>query len=411
VLLSKAEVTVIAAWIVHTHAFIAAETTPYLAITSAEKQCGKTRLLETLEVLVHKPWHTGRATAAVLVRKIDLHKPTLLLDESDAAFNGQQEYAETLRGILNTGHRRGGNASLCIGQGANISFKDFETFCPKAIAGIGQLPDTVADRSVPIRLKRKGPNETVERFRRRNVLHNASKLRERITAWSSAHLKALADARPNLPDTLTDRQQDSVEPLLAIADEAGGTWPEQLREAVVEIFGGESGEDQSIRVKLLGDIRVVFESNEAERLSSLDLVSGLVEVETSPWGDWKHGKPLNAVGLAHLLRPFGICPRTIRVDGNTPKGYLRDFFLDAWERYLPRRDTPVAPDPDTEPPQPPHPTIRAVGAHGSAPQPPIDVAWSEIGQIARKTPLVAGVAPQSSDEEAQVGLATLTSAP
>lgn len=72
---------------------------------------------------------------------------------------------------------------MCIGQGANISFKDFETFCPKAIAGIGQLPDTVADRSIPIRLKRKGPNEAVERFRRRNVLGQANEIRERIPAW------------------------------------------------------------------------------------------------------------------------------------------------------------------------------------------------------------------------------------
>jgi hypothetical protein len=188
VLLSDTQLTVIAAWVVHTHALLAAESTPYLAITSAEKQCGKTRLLETLEVLVHKPWLTGRATAAVLVRKIDAHKPTLLLDESDAAFKGDQEYAETLRGVLNTGHRRGGKASLCVGQGANISFKDFETFCAKAIAGIGQLPDTVADRSIPIQLKRKGPNEAVERFRRRNVLGQANDVRERIPAWVAQHL-------------------------------------------------------------------------------------------------------------------------------------------------------------------------------------------------------------------------------
>jgi hypothetical protein len=89
--------------------------------------------------------------------------------------------------------------------------------------------------------------------------------------------------QPSLPDTLNDRQQDSVEPLLAIADQAGADWPERLRKAIVEIFGGESSEDQAIRVRLLADIRAIFESRGAERLSSVDLPSGLVEVETSPW--------------------------------------------------------------------------------------------------------------------------------
>jgi hypothetical protein len=401
VLLAEPQLTVIAVWVVHTHALLAAETTPYLAITSAEKQCGKTRLLETLELLVHNPWHTGRATAAVLVRKVDAHKPTLLLDESDAAFNGEQEYAETLRGVLNTGHRRGGRASVCIGQGANISFKDFETFCAKAIAGIGQLPDTVADRSIPVRLKRKAPSEAVERFRRRIVSGQANEIRHRIPAWVSEHLKALADARPELPDTLNDRQQDSVEPLLAIVDQAGGDWPERLRKAVVEIFSGESSEDPSIRVRLLADIRAIFESSGAERLSSVDLLSGLVEVETSPWGDWKHGKPLNAMGLAHLLRPFGICPRTIRMDGATPKGYLRESFFDAWGRYLPLREPSVGPAPGTDPQHPPQPAIHADRTHSFAPQPPIPVAWSEIGDTSRKTRGVADVAAPRSDQAPQ----------
>ncbi len=165
--LSEPQAAVVSLWVAHTHAIGNADATPYLAITSAEKQCGKTRLLEVVQTVVANPWLTGRVTAAVLVRKIDADKPTLLLDESDAAFGGEKEYAEALRGILNTGHRRGGVASLCVGKGAEISFKDFSTFCPKTIAGIGKLPDTVADRSIPIRLKRAAPGEVVERFRLR----------------------------------------------------------------------------------------------------------------------------------------------------------------------------------------------------------------------------------------------------
>jgi len=399
--LSDAQLTVIAAWVVHTHALAAAEATPYLAITSAEKQCGKTRLLETLELLVHKPWHTGRVTAAVLVRKIDAQTPTLLLDESDAAFGGEPEYAQALRGVLNTGHRRGGRASLCIVQGTNISFRDFETFCPKAIAGIGRLPDTVADRSIPIHLKRKAPSEAVERFRRRNVSGQANEIRQWIPAWVSGHLKVLSVARPELPDALTDRQQDSVEPLLAIADAAGGDWPERLRKAVVEVFSGESGEDQSIGVLLLTDIRAIFDASRAERLTSMELLSELVEIETSPWADYKHGRPLNAVGLARLLKPFGIWPRTIRVEAATLRGYLRDSFLDAWGRYLPRRELSVALDPGTAPQHPPQPAIHADEEHRGESQPPITVRGSEIEDASTKTPVVADVAAQRQDQAPQ----------
>ncbi|MEK7214362.1 MAG: topoisomerase, partial [Chloroflexota bacterium] len=140
VVMTNAQAALVSLWVIHTHAFDAADVTPYLAITSAEKESGKTQLLETLELLVADPWFTARVTAAVLVRKIDAEGPTLLLDESDAAFGADKEYAAALRSVLNSGYRRGGKASCCVGQGASISYKDFSTFCPKAIAGINKLP-------------------------------------------------------------------------------------------------------------------------------------------------------------------------------------------------------------------------------------------------------------------------------
>ena len=179
VVLTRAQLVAVVLWTFHSHAFDAADATPYLSITSAEKESGKTRLLEVLELLVARAWFTGRVTAAVLARKVDKETPTLLLDESDAAFGGEREYAEVLRGILNSGHRRGGRSSLCVGQGAAISYVDLSTFCPKAIAGIGELPDTVGSRSIPIRVKRKAPDESVERFRRREAAAAAEPLFQR----------------------------------------------------------------------------------------------------------------------------------------------------------------------------------------------------------------------------------------
>jgi hypothetical protein len=337
VALSDSQARVLALWVAHTHAFAAADATPYLAITPAEKQSGKSRLLEVLEIVVANPWFTGRVTPAVLIRKIDSDQPTLLLDESDAAFNSEKEYAEALRGVLNTGHRRGGKASCCVGQGANITFRDFSTFSPKAIAGIGRLPDTVADRSIPIRLKRAIACERVERFRHRNADSAAAELRGRLKAWSAAEEKSLRDSLPLLPEQLTDRQQDGAEPLLAIADLAGGEWPLEARRAVVQLCAGTQV-TESVGVTLLSDIRGIFQEREANRLSSAELAGALAQIETSPWGEWSNGKPLTASRLARLLKPYEISPQCIRQGDHTLRGYLFEQFEDAFQRYL-RRDT------------------------------------------------------------------------
>jgi hypothetical protein len=335
--LTAAQVRVVTLWAAHTFFLEAVDCTPYLSINSAEKQSGKTRLLEILETLVHEPWLTGRVTAAVLIRKIDAVRPTLLLDESDTAFGGEKEYAEALRGVLNSGYRRGGKASCCVGQGANTSYKDFETFCAKAIAGIGSVPDTVADRSIPIRLKRATRGE-VERFRRREADREASDIKARLAAWCAANVERLRDARPQIPAELSDRQADCCEPLLAVADLAGGEWPDAARRALVELCAEAQADDQSRGVQLLSDIRQIFDERGIDRISSADLVVALTEIETSPWAECSRGKPLTKAKLARLLGRFGIAPGTIRVQDSTPKGYYRRDFNDAFARYLPRQD-------------------------------------------------------------------------
>jgi 5S rRNA maturation endonuclease (ribonuclease M5) len=341
VFMSESQASVVTLWTVHTHAFQAADTTPYLAVTSAEKRSGKTRLLEVLETLVASSWLTGRVTAAVLTRKVHADCPTLLLDESDAAFAGEKEYSEALRGILNTGHRRGGKASCCVGQGAAISFQDFSTFCPKAIAGIGKLPDTVDDRTIPVRLKRVMAGERVERFRHREIEGEAARLRDELEAWCWANVEKLREARPELPPELNDRQQDGAEPLLAIADAAGGMWPEEARRALVELCAEGQAGDDSIGKQALADIRQIFQERNTNRISSADLARALAEIETSPWGEWSHGKPLTQARLARLLKPYGIVPGTVRIGENTPKGYHLGDFLDPFKRYLSGEPDPL----------------------------------------------------------------------
>jgi Protein of unknown function (DUF3631)/Toprim-like len=345
VVLGSAELEAIALWVVHTHAFAAAEATPYLSITSAEKASGKTRLLEALELLVARPWLTGRVTPAVLTRKIDAEEPTLLLDESDAAFGGEKEYAEVLRGILNTGYRRGGKTSVAVPAGRSFECLDLSTFSPKAIAGIGKLPDTVTSRSIPIGLKRRTALETVERFRRRRVEKEAAPLRGRIEALAGDIAEELIDAEPELPEELGDRAADVWEPLLAIAHAAGGEWVERAERAALSLSARDVSEDDSLGVKLLGDVRTVLSSTYEQRISTETLIEKLALIEESPWRDW-YGKHVTPRKVAQILKPYGIKPKTFRFEERIANGYERAAFVEAWDRYLPWAADEVMPSDD-----------------------------------------------------------------
>lgn len=347
VVMTAAQVDVAALWAAHTHALEAADHTPYLHITAPEKRCGKSRLLEALELIAARPWRCDHTTAAALLRSVERDQPTLLLDEWDAAKGSGDEYAEAMRGLLNSGFRRGASFRLCVkGPGGEIELHDYPTFCAKAIAGIGRLPDTVADRSLTIALQRKARGEQVQPFRRREAEPDAAHLRERAEAWALQHIERLHAARPAFPDALNDRQRDVAEPLLAIADLAGGEWPQRARRALVELCTGEAAQDESVGVKLLADTKAVFEANCADRIASKDLAEALGGMEDRPWAEWGRAqKPITAPQVARQLGRHGIVPRTVRLpDGTRLKGYEHADFAEAWLRYLPpRRQGPAKP--------------------------------------------------------------------
>jgi hypothetical protein len=136
-----------------------------------------------------------------------------------------------------------------------------------------------------------------------------------------------------LPDELDDRAQDIWEPLLAIADLAGGDWPEIARKAAVELSTGAEREDESIGARLLRDIFTVFTEGTPQRYKTADLISELVLIEESPWGDWK-GKPITSQALSNLLKPYRIRTMPVWVDEKTVKGYKAEQFTDVWRRVL-----------------------------------------------------------------------------
>jgi Protein of unknown function (DUF3631) len=224
----------------------------------------------------------------------------------------------------------------CVGPSQEL--KSFEVFCPKALAGIRDLPDTVADRAIPIRLKRRAPGEPVQRFRRRDADDAGHPLYEAVRSWAEYHAPALTEVRPSLPDELSDRAQDAWEPLFAVADEIGGEWPDRARSTAVALSGVETQDDESAGVRLLSDIREILATRGEDRTSSATLAAALHELEESPWSEW-YGQPITQHGIAKLLKHFEIRPRTVRFDDETTaKGYRLDQFEDAFSRYLPEKN-------------------------------------------------------------------------
>jgi hypothetical protein len=333
VVMSDVQADAVALWIAHTHAIEAAETTPYLAITSAEKRSGKSRLgIEVLQLVVREPLPSMNISDAALFRAVAKLKPTLLLDEADAVFKARER--EDLRGLLNAGYRRGAVAYR-MGGANKTTLESFPVFCAKAFIGIGDfLPDTLVDRSIPIRLERRTREEQIERFTRRDIAPEGEILRDRLADWVEPQLDYLAGLRPELPDELDDRARDSWEPLLAIADLAGGDWPTRARQAAGVLSADEGGRDNdSHTAQLLRDIHSVFIASGAEAFKTADLLERLHAIEESPWGEW-HAKPLSSHGLSKLLQPHRIKTMSVRIGEGVGRGYKREQFANAFARVL-----------------------------------------------------------------------------
>lgn len=327
----------VAAWVMHTWAVDAFESTPRLALLSPEKGSGKTRTLEVIELVVPNPMHTVNVSAAAMFRMIEQGQVTLLLDEADTYLGGKMaKEHEDLRGLVNAGHRRGAVAYRCELGGKNPIVKPFPAFAPVALAGIGDLPDTVLDRSVVVAMRRRAPHEVVLPFRRRNADREVADLVDWLRWWGDTYTDALAAVEPEMPPGIVDRPADVWEPLVIIGDHAGGDWSDRLRRAAVVLNQARQERDPSLGVQLLGDCRDLFADR--DRYTTDDLLERLVGLDERPWGDLR-GKPLDARGLARRLRPYGIRPGDHRFGDTVRKGYQRADFHDAWQRYLP----PVAP--------------------------------------------------------------------
>ncbi len=328
-------------WAAHTHLIGAFENTPRIAFLSPEPGSGKTRAQEVLELLVPAPMHVLNASPAAIFRTIQTARPTLLLDEVDTVFTrkGKDDEHQDLRGLLNSGYRAGATIPRCGGPTHAVQM--FPTFCAVALAGLGDLPDTLMTRSVVIRMRRRAPDEKVEPFRRRLHRFDGEALRDRMTDWAAEIAVKVTDVYPTLPAGITDRPADVWEPLLAVADAAGGAWPARARQACVElVLAARSTDSGSLGVRLLADLRKVF--GDAPQMFTETILEQLHKIDDAPWDDLR-GKPLDPRGLSNRLRQYGITRTKVRIGDQTRQGYRAVDLHDPWARYLP------VPDPVSDP--------------------------------------------------------------
>ena len=341
----------LALWIVHTYAFELRNVSTYIGLGSPQKRCGKTTLLSVLSELVSRPVVASNISPPALFRVIEEARPTLLIDEADTFLQANDE----MRGILNSGYTRKTAYVVRVanktvqgsefrvqgwkksgrhepGSESGSELRRFSCWCPKVIAAIGRLPETLLDRCIPITMQRKMADEACERLR--NL--DGQVLRRKCARFVADHVEDIGAAQPELPAKLNDRAADIWEPLLALADLAGSDWPKLARDAALKMSAGVV--EGSIIGALLMDILVEFMERDVKRIFSRDLVGVLNQLGERPWVELRKGKEVDGLWLARQLRPFGVRPKAMWIGEVAGKGYEKGDFEEVWHRYVTRSD-------------------------------------------------------------------------
>jgi hypothetical protein len=332
---SEHELIAHTAWIVHAHLMDEWDSTPRLAFLSSEPASGKSRALEVTAQLVPRAIEPVNVSPAYLFRRTTSAdgRPTILHDEIDTVFGPKAKDNEDVRGFINAGYRKHSKYGRCVGKNGQFTTEDIPAYCAVAVAGLGNLPDTILSRSVIVRMKRRAPHEAVEPFRVSKFQEEASAIRQHIEQWASQHKDLLANMKP-LPPEVTDRDADVWEALIAIGDCADEHWSQAIRVTAVTLVTLKREAPQSLGILLLSDIKAIFDNKKVQSISTKELLFELNSLTTSPWADLEH-RPLEDRKLSAILKPYGVKSETIRVSESICKGYKLDFFKDAFIRYLP----------------------------------------------------------------------------
>jgi putative DNA primase/helicase len=316
---------------------------PRLCVTSPTKQCGKSTLLELLGRVCPRSLMSGSVTPAALFRAIEQYRPTLMLDENEKYL----EVGSDFHALLNQGHRRGQYVIRTCGDDHEL--RTFNTFCMVAFARNGRVPDDLEQRSIVIELQRRLRGEALVALTDRcENLHNLARM---CLRWAEDYAGEIAGVEPDM-DGLINRVADNWRPLFIIAELIGSDWPQRVRDACAALRPKDDAD--STDTLLLADIKVVFDDRQADRLWSEQICEALAAMEGHPWAEYgKNAKPISKNQLASRLRRFKadpdgkvpIEPSTVWIGQHSKKGYRRDQFEAAWNRYLTQK--PI--DPPFEP--------------------------------------------------------------
>ncbi len=323
---------VAALWSIGTYIFKSFDAFPYLTVTSPVKRCGKTRLAEVLELLCSHPLMSVSITEAALFRSIESDQPpTVIIDEAEALRNRQSERSQYLLAILHAGFKKGAYVMRCVGRENEV--KRFSVYCPKAVLAIGNLPDTLMDRSVVIRMRRHLRSERIARFRRRSAAQQASGIVGAAAAWAENNRDRIYQSYLTQKlDFLRDREADIWEPLFAIVSVAVPERLEELKRIALRLSAEKAAldVDESQGLRLLADIKVIFRKTKRTTIRTSDLLLALRNKLDTQWGE-----DLTPISLSRMLRPFGISSRQLWIDDSNKRGFSVQDFEPVFERYLP----------------------------------------------------------------------------
>ena len=323
---------IMALWSVFAHCHDAFEISPPVGHYKPDAGMRKDYGADIPRCRCAKPLPASNVTSAVVFRAVEKWQPTLIIDEADTFLAENEE----LRGILNSGHNRR-NAFILRTVGDDHEPKQFSTWAPKAIAKIGKMPPTLYSRSIHSNSNARLADEIVEPLRADRLEHLKPLVRM-AARWAADNLEALKASDPEMPEALHGRAADNWRPLIAIADRAGGEWPERLRMIATKAIAKSS--DETRAMVLLADIKTIFESRGVDQLHSEELVEALIAMEGRPWAEWNRGKADQqaSVGAAISSR-FEVKPVEVWSNGKNQSGYT----LKALEPLFTRYQTPRPP--------------------------------------------------------------------
>lgn len=245
----------LALWTLHTHAFHLRHVTANIGIESRQRRPRRTRLLNVLGALVNRPVVASHIRPGVLLGLIDESQPTLLIDEAEGLISGNDELSD----IVNSDCHRSSSFVVRVSNPQNQSTKIpaitpapetlaslgssppvlspgltlFSSWCPKALAAAGRLPDVFADHCVLIRTCRKTRQDHCEPLE--NLGRYANSLRRKCARFVSDCSQKISEACPEIPREIGGHLGAVWEPLLPLADLAGEPWSGLARQAAIAL--------------------------------------------------------------------------------------------------------------------------------------------------------------------------------